>query len=144
MYISLENRTRLGGCSNSTPCIRSRHARINRSFPPSFFPSSRSRHCTNRSATFHSKPSCSLKNSRKAGSPQRSESCLRGGVLGGVGSESRLRGDEEEAEDEKKECRLFAGALVGEDGAEGVEDERQSCASRPSIWRRPLRILELS
>lgn len=121
MYSSLENSDRDDGCSNNIPCIKSRQARISRSFWPSLlFPSRRSRQLTRRSATFHSNPSCSLKNSRNAGSSGRSASSLRGDG-GGLSAGTR------------SECRLL-----------GLCFERQIWASRPSTWRMPLRILEAS
>jgi hypothetical protein len=66
--------------------------------------------------TFHWKLSCSLKNSRNAGSPDSSRRARGGG--GSFPGEST--------------DRLFSAAEVGE--------ERQICARRPSTWRRPLRI----
>lgn len=69
IFCSRAKRDLLGGCSNSSPWIRSRALRIKRSFPPSPpLAISRSRVPIRRMGTFHSNPSCSLKNSRKAGS----------------------------------------------------------------------------
>jgi hypothetical protein len=126
MYSSLLNKLRLGGWSNKIPCIRSRHARINRSFAPSFaFPISLSRQVTNLNATFHSNPSCSLKNSLNAGSS--------------LSSVSSLRWDEEVVDGE--ESSLVASMDCRR---EGLGRARQICARSPSTWRRPLRILGLS
>lgn len=67
---------------------------------------------------FHSKLSCNRQNSRKAGSSTKVASFLSGdaGCDVGVALECRLLGD----------SALFLG--------------RQICASKPSIWRRPLRM----
>ncbi len=106
------------------------------------FPNSRSRQAINRNATtaphhqppspypypspphspFHSNPSCSLKNSRNAGS---SPSVARSFVP----------------------CSFIPALVVATDlrrstaEVAGAERERQIWASRPSSWRRPLRIL---
>lgn len=122
MYISLENKLREDGCSSMMPWIRSKVWMINKSFCPSFdFPSSLSKQLTNRSATFHSNPSCNLKNSLNAGSWLRSLSSFRGG--GSLPGSMTLR-------------RLSA--------EEFDEEDRHICASRPSTWRSPLRILDWS
>lgn len=75
-----EKRDLLAGWRRSAPWMRSRALTMRRSYWPS--PprtTSQSRVVSRRWAMFHSKPSCSLKNSRKAGSPERSASTLRDG-----------------------------------------------------------------
>jgi hypothetical protein len=88
------------------------------------FPKRRSRQAIRRIATFHSKPSCSLKNSRKAGSSFSCDSSLGVRLLSLVG-ETAI------------DCLRFSTGVV-------PEPERQICARRPSSWRRPLRILPAS
>lgn len=84
-------------------------------------PSSRSRQLTSLEATLYSNPSCSLKNSRNAGSS---------------GSSPRVFGDEVLDSGETDARRL--------DGAECADVERQIWASNPSICRRPFRIFSPS
>ena len=121
MYSSLENKLLEDGCSRRLPWIRSKVWIINKSFWPSFdFPINLSKQLTSRSATFHSKPSCSLKNSLKAGSWPSSLRFFRGG--GSLLGSMTLR-------------RLSAGEL---------EEDKHICARSPSTWRSPLRILDWS
>jgi len=115
MYNSLENRVLLGGCNNKIPCIKSSVWIINKSYSPSFaLPNNLSKQFTSLIATFHSNPSCSLKNSRKAGSAPSSSSAFLGG-----GSRSGSR-----------TLRRFSALVLGCD-CEDCE-ERQICARRPS------------
>lgn len=99
--------------------MRSKVWIINKSFCPSLdFPNNLSKQLTRRSATFHSNPSCNLKNSLKAGSWQSSSSTFRGG--GSFPGSMTLR-------------RLSPGELG--------EEDRHIWARRPSTWRSPFRIL---
>lgn len=116
MYISWEKRAREGGCSRRTPWIRSSVCMINMSFVPLLsLPRSLSRQATSLMEIFHWKDCWSLKNSRKAGSSERSFNFLPGGD---VEPKSSI------------DCRLLAMEVL----------ERHSWARRPSTWRRPLRI----
>jgi len=104
--------------------MRSRHAKMSKSFWPSLlFPSNRSKQLTSLSATFHSNPSCNLKNSRNAGSSLSSPSCF---LIGGSLPGSTIM-----------DLGLFEGAI----GFDGEVDERQIWARSPSTCRNPLRIL---
>lgn len=123
-----ENKILLGGCSSRIPWIRSSVLTMRRSYWPS--PpraTSQSSVDSRRCATFHSKPSWSLKNSRKAGSEPRSGRPFRGG-------EEEDSGDFV-GEEEVGWC-CFLGLLLG--------PERQICARRPSTCFRPFLILALS
>ena len=122
MFCSRENRALLGGCSSSTPWMRSRALRMSRSFWPSLpLAMRRSRVPIRRVATFHSNPSCSLKNSRNAGS---CDSCARSLRAAAAFSPPPL---------------LLPLSLSGVLGGFGFE--RPIWASKPSTWRRPLRTL---
>jgi hypothetical protein len=123
MYSSLENKLLEGGCRSRMPWIKSNVWIINRSFCPSFvLPSNLSKQFTKRIATFHSNPSCSLKNSLNAGSFPSSFKALRGG--------GSFPGSMTE--------RLFSAAVFGE------LELKQICARRPSTCRKPFRILAWS
>lgn len=128
MCIVLEKRTLLGGCRRRTPCIKSSALTMRRSYCPSPpLATSQSRVGRRRCAMFHSNPSWSLKNSRKAGSDERSASALRGGF-----------GDSWEEE----YCAprgLAVDCLEDEEDDDGPE--RQICARRPSTCLRPFLIL---
>lgn len=93
---------------------------------------SRSRVPMRRRATFHSKPSCSLKNSRKAGSCDRRPRSLRGGEDGGSGPPASPSAPPPPLPVESPEPRR---------ARPGLASDRQICASRPSTWRMPLRTL---
>jgi hypothetical protein len=137
MLCSREKRSLEGGWRRRTPCSESRALSMSRSMlPSSLLASSRSRVWIRRVAMFHWNPSCSLKNSRKAASPLRSESGNVGdlsfvGVCGGGGV-----GD----------CRCCCCGLVGDADRErdllvlflfAACADRQIWARRPSTCFRP-------
>jgi hypothetical protein len=117
MWISLAKSSRLGGCSNNTPCNTSNVDIMRRSFCPLLpFPISRSKHEINLNATFHWKLCCSLKNSLNAGSSFMSPSFFVGPDI--------------DCPSDIIECLLLA----------AVHLDRHICARSPSTCRRPLRI----
>jgi hypothetical protein len=146
MYMSRPKIVREGGCSNSMPCNKVRALRRRRSFAEfGGMERRRSRQVTRWVVTiavalvslpspelpclspdttscvylpFHSNPSCNLKNSQKAGSCLNSASFLDVGGL------------------------RISMTLARRSTPPGME--RHICANRPSIWRRPLRILPAS
>lgn len=130
MLCSRENSSLLGGCSSRVPCRESRALSISRSMlPSSLLASSRSSVWMSRVAMFHWNPSCSLKNSRKAASPLRSESgYLEAAFAAAAGCCC-------------SGCCCWCFGLVAGDllflFRLAAWADRQIWASRPSTWRRP-------
>lgn len=118
------------------PCVNSRVVAINKSFASSFLPNSLSSAATNLVATFHSNPSCSLKNSLNAASSFNSDSGFFAGgglVVEGSMTERRLSAAEIFTGGGSITERRLSAILVACFG-------RQICASRSSTWRKPFLI----
>jgi len=101
--------------------------------PPSLLrATSRSSALTRRTATFHSKPSCSLKNSRKAGSSESAGKDLAGeGAYeedDGEAEDNDDDGDDDDEEEEEDDDN-------DDDNDNGDDDESKEEEESSTAWR---------